>query len=504
MIAASGVVVDTMKTNTPCPPLPSRHDDDAAYPVHPVEYRHDDDEYHGGPRKSDYPPFYYSSINPNPTGELESSYHHDERYYPEGKEYRRIDLTGPNEQQRPTSRPTSSRYANSVRPHKNYEPFHRFQNTSYPPLLANPPTLSKRSMVATDDNESLPPRQRNDVISRHTKLSQVQQYKNKSTSFWMVVVVVVAASVINIAYNSGLISRSWTRGSMTSGGNGQALKSSHSEYADLADENFFTTTFKRKRNNDLPLPEPSIRLNLYPSREGSKEFILCASPKTGCTQWTMLLNYLCFGEKKTSNPHYAGNGMALSRVRQTSPNVNSIDVPRILIMRDPYARTVSSYHDFKNRNSGLRNMTFEDFVFDYIRNTTTQSKQPADHRNPISQGCGVSWHQGGWDYVLQIEMMALWLPGLLKMLNLTDIVASDWGDINAKVEVEKSLFRIPNISAEDAIRVALNGGKKELVKSIVTGHENDSTDLHTPATIGIINDIFLDDFVLGGYRLRQV
>jgi len=76
--------------------------------------------------------------------------------------------------------------------------------------------------------------------------------------------------------------------------------------------------------------------------------------------------------------------------------------------------------------------------------------------------------------------------------------------MNAKVEVEKSLFHIPNISAEDAIRVALNGGKKELVKSIVTGHENDSTDLHTPATIGIINDIFLDDFVLGGYRLRQV
>ena len=107
--------------------------------------------------------------------------------------------------------------------------------------------------------------------------------------------------------------------------------------------------FKQTRNNDLPFT-PDINLNVYPSRDGSKEFILCAYPKTGCMQWVMLLNFLWNGEKNPNKVHYAKNGRTNNTLQKNSKCLNSMEVPRILIMRDPYKRTVSSYHDFKRRN----------------------------------------------------------------------------------------------------------------------------------------------------------
>ena len=182
----------------------------------------------------DHPPLNYFSANHYPSSEAPVSRdRHDERYYPEGKEYRRIDQTGPNEQQNTTPRTTSSRYANSVRLPKNDEPSYRFQGTSYSPQIAHPSSLPKRSMVgmtprsATDDYEGLPPRQRGMMTNAvHTELSQVQQYKNNNTLIWMAVFVVAALSSINIAYYSGLVSRYWTAGLQLT------LKSNHSDNAD--------------------------------------------------------------------------------------------------------------------------------------------------------------------------------------------------------------------------------------------------------------------------------
>jgi len=48
----------------------------------------------------------------------------------------------------------------------------------------------------------------------------------------------------------------------------------------------------------------------------------------------------------------------------------------------------------------------------------------------------------------------------------------------------------------------LAGDEKSLSKSVATGHENPDEDLHTPRTIEVVNKVFFNDFVLGGYKLR--
>ncbi len=255
----------------------------------------------------------------------------------------------------------------------------------------------------------------------------------------------------------------------------------------------FCAILKRTRNNTLPLT-PSINLNLYPSRDGSREFILCAYPKTGCTQWIMLLDYLQGGNKSTTGRVHHRGARQNNRLTLSSSSLYSWDVPRILITRDPYKRTISSYHDFRRRNPSLRNVTFENFIFEHV-DGSAMSNQPADHRRPISEGCSnPSWFRGGWDYVLQLERMGLWLPCLLDLLSLTHIVDSGWDG--------SSLWMLPKLSNQDLFRIALDGGTKDFVKAINTGHENPGEDLHTPATIRVVNQVFLNDFVLGGYRLR--
>lgn len=255
--------------------------------------------------------------------------------------------------------------------------------------------------------------------------------------------------------------------------------------------------WKRERKHVVTAFTEDINLNIYPSRDGSKEFILCAYPKTGCSQWIMLLNYLWKGEKITTGEHQS-RARENNRLTQDSPSLNSTTVPRILIMRDPYKRTVSSYHDFKRRNGEkARSMPFEDFIRNFVANSSvTTWKQGLDHRRPISEGCSnPSWIHGGWDYVFQLELMALWLPCIQEMLNLAHITSDGWSN--------SSLFKTVELSVQDKYRLLVHGGGKSLSKSIVTGHENPDEDLHTPYTIEVVNRVFFNDFVLGGYKLRN-
>jgi len=260
--------------------------------------------------------------------------------------------------------------------------------------------------------------------------------------------------------------------------------------------------WKRERKQAVTAFTPDINLNVYPSRDGSKEFILCAYPKTGCTQMIMLLHYLWKGEKITARQHKLGTRQNNSLSRD-SPSLNSTTVPRILIMRDPYKRTVSSYHDFRRRNKGnarALSVSFEDFIRNIVANSsatkaTTGYEQAKDHRRPISEGCSnPSWIHGGWDYVFQLEQMALWLPCFQEMLNLTHIISEGWSN--------SSLFNTVELSVQDQYRLLVHGGAKSLSKSIRTGHENLDEDLHTPYTIEVVNRVFFNDFVLGGYKLR--
>ena len=253
--------------------------------------------------------------------------------------------------------------------------------------------------------------------------------------------------------------------------------------------------WKRNRKMDLAF-SADLNLNIYPSRDGSKEFILCAYPKTGCSQWIMLLHYLWTGERITTNPHQQGARDA-GVLKSDDQRLNSTDIPRILIMRDPYKRTISSYHDFKGRigNARAQSMSFEDFIVNIVANSSFVSAQGSDHRRPISEGCSnPSWIHGGWDYVFQLEQMAVWLPCFQEMMNFTSIISEGWNN--------SSLFRTTKLGVRDVYRILVHGDEKSLSKSIVTGHENSDEDLHTPRTIEVVNTIFFNDFVLGGYKLR--
>jgi len=260
--------------------------------------------------------------------------------------------------------------------------------------------------------------------------------------------------------------------------------------------------WKRERKQTVAAFTPDVNLNIYPSRDGSKEFIMCSYPKTGCSQMIMLLNYLWKGEKITTAQHNQG-ARQNNMLARDSPSFNSTTVPRILIMRDPYKRTVSSYHDFKRRNAGnarALSLSFEDFIGNIVANSsatkaTVGFEQPLDHRRPISEGCSnPSWIHGGWDYVFQLEQMALWLPCFQEMLNLTHIISGGWRN--------SSLFKTVELSVQDKYRLFVHADGKSLSKAVVTGHENPKEDIHTPYTIEVVNRVFFNDFVLGGYKLQ--
>ena len=260
--------------------------------------------------------------------------------------------------------------------------------------------------------------------------------------------------------------------------------------------------WKRNRSREDLAFSADANLNKYPSRDGSKEFIMCAYPKTGCSQWIMLLHYLRTGEKIVVGHHDRGDRQG-SQVQVDDPCLNNTDVPRILIMRDPYKRTVSSYHDFKGRNAEnarAQGMSFEDFILNIVANSsvtqaTTGFAQSSDHRLPISEGCSnPTWIHGGWDYIFQLEQMSLWLPCLQHMLNLTHIISDGWRN--------SSLFKVTEKPLQDVHSVLLHGAEASLSRSITVGHENSPEDLHTPRTIEVVNKVFLNDFVLGGYKLR--
>jgi hypothetical protein len=210
----------------------------------------------------------------------------------------------------------------------------------------------------------------------------------------------------------------------------------------------------------------------------------------------MLLHYLLSGEKNTRNFHSQGE-REKARLTKNSTSLANASIPRILIMRDPYKRTTSSYHDFRRRNPEMNNISFPTFIFEYVNKTSVESNQAEDHRMPISDGCSnPTWMHGGWDYVFQLEQMSLWLPCILAKLNLTHQIYDGWNN--------SSLFRTPEVTVSEAIYTALLGQPREKSKSIVTGHENPTADMHTTGTISVVNRVFFNDFVLGGYRLRSI
>mmetsp|Transcript_16018 Transcript_16018/g.45984 ORF Transcript_16018/g.45984 Transcript_16018/m.45984 type:complete len:298 (+) Transcript_16018:239-1132(+) len=243
--------------------------------------------------------------------------------------------------------------------------------------------------------------------------------------------------------------------------------------------------------------------HFYPSRLSSKPFALCAPPKTGCSQWIMLLHFLLFGQKdSTGKVHESG-------ARTQSLYNGSNMVPKILIMRNPYDRVLSSYFDFKGRAQNTINKTeqanvnFTIFVRKYIKQRAP-AVQPMDHRQPISELCNI-WDGTSplaeWDYVLKLEEMELWSDCLFKELNLTHVIDNGWG-----LGGNSSLFYHGTDILEKSVYQVLPAimkGKWASSKAVTVGHErkHEGYSLYNPETVSVVNAIFEHDFQVGRYSL---
>ena len=272
------------------------------------------------------------------------------------------------------------------------------------------------------------------------------------------------------------------------------------------------SAFRRARPNpDVRKPESlnnTFNANLFPSRAGSKRFYLCSYPKTGCSQWMHLLHYLLTGQKVNEglkiheHRHRWSTMLHFPKDTETLADPN---IPRILIMRNPYDRVLSAYHDFLKRSPHLKNTSFHNYVTGYVIGAETD-KQFADHRRPVSEGCNIWDHEMNsfnvhWDYILKLEEMWLWSRCLFSELNLLDVVSKGWPTHSGQ------LFAVPNLERSrliDHIGPIIGDANWPSTLEFSIGHEGPKLmkwDVYTPELVRIVNRVFEVDFQIGRYAL---
>lgn len=261
-----------------------------------------------------------------------------------------------------------------------------------------------------------------------------------------------------------------------------------------------------------------VNANLYPSRDGSKSFYMCAAPKTGCSQWIMLLNYLLTGRKFHSGDVHRSQARKAAvlnfKSESTYDTLNDVNVARVLVMRNPYDRVVSSYHDFLRRNADSvehKNVTFEHFVKYFVSSTSvwqSWDKQPHDHRSPITAGCNI-WDKDKntflleWDFILRLEEMILWSECLLNELQLQNIVRRGWRTPTGRLFKKGIDLSASTENGELAKRI-INNLPWPHTREVTVGHESinqTGRELYTAETVDIVNQVFKVDFQVGGYPL---
>ena len=272
----------------------------------------------------------------------------------------------------------------------------------------------------------------------------------------------------------------------------------------------YCEAFRRARPetdiSDVRSLKDTFNANLYPSRDGSREFYLCSYPKTGCSQWMHLLHYLLTGEKVSEGLKIHERRHRWSTMLRFPRDVRVLDrdILRILIMRNPYDRVLSAYHDFLKR-SPLKNTSFHTFVTMYIAGSGTDV-QFEDHRQPISSGCNIWDHDNSsynihWDYVLKLEEMWLWSECLFSELRLQKAVAHGWPSKSGRLF---GLANVENARVVDYIGPIVGKTRWPSTLEFNVGHErlvSKRWDMFTPELVRIINRIFEVDFQIGGYAL---
>eukprot|EP01024_Parvocaulis_polyphysoides_P051589 TRINITY_DN5087_c0_g1_i3.p1 TRINITY_DN5087_c0_g1~~TRINITY_DN5087_c0_g1_i3.p1 ORF type:complete len:431 (-),score=4.92 TRINITY_DN5087_c0_g1_i3:316-1506(-) len=190
--------------------------------------------------------------------------------------------------------------------------------------------------------------------------------------------------------------------------------------------------------------------------------VFCAIPKSGSTAWKRVLERV---QGASSNIYLSPGGNIhfrpvtklgdISKEKQVQIT-QSNDIPRWIVVRNPYARLFSAYRekllegymptrikfhkkfdlDFTNQVS----VSFAEFVkalYDMYHSSTTKDGKPK-RMHSLSVLNAVDPHfawqttfcgqqQGfGFDYVLKSELISEWYPQIIETLNYTDFVMSGW------------------------------------------------------------------------------
>lgn len=180
---------------------------------------------------------------------------------------------------------------------------------------------------------------------------------------------------------------------------------------------------------------------MFHSKKGRKQAIVCMYPKGGSTLWKYLLQYGMIGINKPlrqilrETPHsqpYRANG-----VKEFRGAMEDMNLPRFLVVRNPYVRFLSAYldkvKDKKDRNflppGFIPGQSFEIFVqkmLEYQKGyNSSRWGNFNDHFSLMSKSCALPAGMT-YDYVLPLEQMDHWYEAFIRTLGLVEETRTGW------------------------------------------------------------------------------
>lgn len=226
-------------------------------------------------------------------------------------------------------------------------------------------------------------------------------------------------------------------------------------------------------------------------------FVMCNAPKTGSTRWVELLSILRTGRHHRLG--FAHIAVGTSQHFASLKEMNELD--RILIVRNPYIRFVSSYEDHMRRYPEDKNITMEGMIDLLLGGKPIGT---ANHLWPQSRMCG---HAFGveYHYMLRLEQMSLWYDDFRQRYNLGRYLDHGWPTWEEPF-YESGIASWTNESVSAHISSVLGSTSWEGVVHQEDRKENALSEnifkkYYNPRIAEKVTRYFMEDFRLFGYPI---
>lgn len=226
----------------------------------------------------------------------------------------------------------------------------------------------------------------------------------------------------------------------------------------------------------------SRMLPFYHNRTNRAKFWYCLVPKTGCTQWMALRMFMTTGVHRFAR----SNHVRVERERARSVGKGEwTDVPRIIVVRNPYTRFLSAY---------LQRQTHNFTMLEVLDKVSTDDFPDMHHFGPMSGRCNVEY-----DYVFKLEQMALWWDCFVDLVDLHEI-AKEMNTRRTTPFLSTDPEACP-FGTECYLRALIGRNSWPMLREKV-GHEQNTKALDLPQdVVAKITEVYKQDFVTFGYPL---